>query len=95
VHYSLIGNAGNTRQLVRYVSNSVGSGPPNPCTAANNCRVLANDVRHPNANNSALFAYDAGNQAVVMSLQIEYANPLLPTGRSTSPVLTSSVRMRN
>jgi Tfp pilus assembly protein PilW len=94
VHYSLIGAAGNTRQLIRY-RGVQGAAPPASCTAANDCRVLANYIRHPNEDNTALFLYDAATQTVTVNLQTELLNPVLPTGRITSPLLTSRVRLRN
>jgi prepilin-type N-terminal cleavage/methylation domain-containing protein len=94
VHYSIIdsGNPNNPFQLIRCADTSeslaitaMGAG----------CRVLANYVRHPNAANSAAFAYDGVNRMVTANLQFEYAEPTLPAGRLTMPLMSGRIRLRN
>ncbi|HEX9780595.1 MAG TPA: hypothetical protein VGB20_05205 [bacterium] len=92
VHYSIVGNAGNARQLIRCTDTNA-TGAVTAVVAG--CRVLANHVRHPNAANSAAFVWDAANRMVTINLEIEYQNPALPTGVRTTGVLTSRVALRN
>jgi len=91
VHYALIGNAGNDRQLVRCVNTS----QTNEIAAlGSGCRVMANSVAHPNAGGLPLFSISG--EVVTIHLEIEYLNSALPGGGSRSTgVLTSQVRLRN
>lgn len=91
VHYTIIGVAGNGRQLVRCANTD----QTTAITAlGTNCRVLANSVAHPNAGSLDLFAFSGNN--VIVNLEIKYLNSALPDGGSrSSGVLTSQVRLRN
>lgn len=94
VHYAIIAgpDAASPWQLIRCADASEGG----PITAFGaGCRVLANNVRHPNAGNSAAFAYDAASKMVTVSLEFRYNNPALPGGQIGMPLLTSRVRLRN
>lgn len=93
VHYGVIG-VGNNRQLVRYTDTNAAGGPPAACTPANNCRVLANYYTDPPT--GTLFSYNPGPpKTVTVTLQIQYANAILPTGSMSSPALSSKVTLRN
>ena len=91
MHYAIIGNAGNERQLLR-CANTDQTGEITALGA--NCRVLANSVAHPNVDNSASFTING--DTVTIHLEIEYLNSALPDGGSRSTgVLASQVRLRN
>jgi len=92
VHYSIIGNAGNERQLIR-CTNVSQSGAITTLGAS--CRVLANHVSHPNSAGSAAFVWDAANNEVTINLEVLYLNSALPLGRQSSGILTSRVALRN
>lgn len=91
VHYSIIGAAGNNRQLIRCI-NTDETGAVEAYAAAS-CRVLANAVLTTAGVDN--FSYDANNRFVTINLQIEVIHPGLPTGRYTAPRLTTRVRLRN
>ncbi len=93
VHYAVIGADDNTRQLVR-CPNASQAGAVTVFDGAA-CRVLANGMRHPNADGSALFAWDAATQTVTINLQTRHLDPELPTGGISGGVLTTRVRARN
>jgi len=96
LHYAIIG-AGNTTQLVRYRNRIEVGTPPAPPCAAPTCRVLANNVQHPNTNSpsSPLFAYDLANKVVTINFQTAYNDRKLPGGRQATRVLSSRVKLRN
>jgi hypothetical protein len=94
VHYSIIdsGNPRNPWQLIRCANGAEGTAVT---AMGGGCRVLANYVRHPNTANSAAFLYDAVNRMVTANLQFEYAEPVVPTGRLTMPLMSARIRLRN
>lgn len=91
VHYSIVGAAGNNRQLIRCL-NTNEAGAVAQFSAAS-CRVLANYVVTSVGVDN--FAYDPVNRAVAITLQTQVTHPGLPTGRYTAPRLTTQVRLRN
>lgn len=92
VHYSIIGNAGNERQLIRCENNSELTAVT---TLGNDCRVLANHVRHPNSDNSAAFVYNAADNTVTLNLEIQFLSEDLGTGGISSDVFSTVVSLRN
>lgn len=92
VHYTVI-TASGVRQLIRFTSNENerDKAAPATCSGATSCRVLANYVPAT----GSFFSYDAPTKAVTVTLQIIYANPVLPTGSMTGPALTARVTLRN
>ena len=92
VHYSIVGNAGNDRQLIRCRNpNELGA----VTALGTGCRVLANHVRHPNGAGTDAFIWDQSNMVLTVHLEVEYQDSTLPTGSRTTGVLTSRVRLRN
>ncbi len=89
VHYTDI-TASGVRQLIRFTSGNQDDAAPETCSATN-CRVLANYVPAT----VSFFSYDAPTKSVTVTLQIIYANPVLPEGRMTGPALTARVTLRN
>ncbi len=89
VHYVITGQ-GNNVQLVRCLTS--GQTDPMPASYAG-CRVLANSVK----GGTSSFSWDSApaNRTVTIRLEIETQNAALPTGRQTTNVLTSQVKLRN
>ena len=94
IHYAIVASPepNNPWQLIR-CANASEAGAIAALGAG--CRVLANNVRHPNGSGTAAFAYDAASKMVTVSLQFQYNNPELPGGLMAMPLLTSSIRLRN
>ena len=90
VHYAIIDAPTNTRQLIR-CTNTSQSGAITAFGA--NCRVMANNIRHPNQTGTNAFIYAPG--VVTVNLEIQYQSPMLPNGGQTTGVLTSAVKLRN
>jgi len=90
VHYAVVGTSPN-KQLVRCVNASEAGA----ITSGAGCRVLANKIKVPNSANSATFTFSAPDNSVTMNLEVELQNAVLPTGRQTTGVVTSRVRLRN
>ena len=91
-HYAVVPGPANIQQLVRCVNNDAGGA----IVSGAGCRVLANYVRPPVGGvNGATFCYDSGERVVGLRLQIQYANPALPTGSHSTPLMTSRVKLRN
>jgi type II secretory pathway pseudopilin PulG len=92
VHYAIIGNAGNERQLIRCINDDeLGE----IVAFDDDCSVLANYVAHPNADNSDAFVWNAATGEVTTNIEVKYFNGALPTGSVSSGVLSSTIALRN